>query len=120
MARILSVDDSKSIRDVMTHILGSASHEVITARDGVEALDYARKNSVDLALIDVNMPNMNGISLVSELRKLEAYKYIPILMVTTETDENRKKTARSVGATGWLAKPFSAERLLGAVQKLLG
>ena len=79
----------------------------------------AGSTNVDLALVDVNMPNMNGLSLVTKLRKLEGYQYTPIVMVTTETDEYRKKKARSVGATGWLAKPFTAERLVGAVNKLL-
>jgi len=119
MAKILTVDDSKSIRDLVSQILSNEKHEVISASDGVEALALARTTAVDLALVDVNMPNMNGLSLVSKLRKLDDYKFTPILMVTTETDEYRKKKARSVGATGWLAKPFTAERLIGAVNKLL-
>lgn len=120
MAKILAVDDSKSIRDLVTHILTTENHEVISACDGVEALALARETPVDLALIDVNMPNMNGLSLVSKLRKLDAYKFTPILMVTTETDEYRKKKARAIGASGWLAKPFTAERLIGAVNKVVG
>ncbi len=119
MAKILAVDDSKTIRDLVSHILTTEKHEVICACDGVEALTFARETSVDLALVDVNMPNMNGLSLVSKLRQLENYKFTPIVMVTTETDEYRKKKARTVGATGWLAKPFTAERLIGAVNKLL-
>jgi len=119
MAKILTVDDSQAIRDLVTQILSNEKHEVISACDGVEALALARTTTVDLALVDVNMPNMNGLSLVSKLRKLDAYKFTPIIMVTTETDEYRKKKARSVGATGWLAKPFTAERLIAAVNKLL-
>jgi len=119
MAKILTVDDSQTIRDLVSQILTNEKHEVISASDGVEALALARTTAVDLALVDVNMPNMNGLSLVSKLRKLDDYKFTPILMVTTETDEYRKKKARSVGATGWLAKPFTAERLIGAVNKLL-
>ncbi|HFE39278.1 MAG TPA: response regulator [Gammaproteobacteria bacterium] len=119
MAKILAVDDSKSIRDLVSHILSTENHEVISACDGVEALALARQTPVDIALIDVNMPNMNGLSLVSKLRKLESYKFIPIVMVTTETDEYRKKKARNVGASGWLAKPFTAERLVAAVNKLI-
>ena len=120
MAKILAVDDSKSIRDLVAHILTSENHEVISACDGVEALALARETPVDLALVDVNMPNMNGLSLVSKLRKLDAYKFTPILMVTTETDEYRKNKARTIGASGWLAKPFTAERLIGAVNKVVG
>ena len=92
MARILSVDDSKSIRDLISHILTQNNHEVITACDGDDAMKIVREiPPVDLALIDVNMPVMNGVSLVSKLRRLEAYKFIPIIMVTTETDEYRKQ-----------------------------
>jgi len=120
MARILSVDDSRVIRDLVHAVLSQHDHEVITAADGLEAMEIARNDQFDLALVDVNMPNMNGLSLVSKLRRLDDYKYIPIIMVTTETSDYRKKKARSVGATGWLAKPFTAERLLGAVNKLLG
>jgi len=120
MARILSVDDSKSIRDLITHILTQQNHEVITASDGLEAMKIAREiDAVDIALIDVNMPNMNGVSLVSKLRRLDDYKYIPIIMVTTETDEYRKQKAKTVGATGWLTKPFTEERLLNVVDKVL-
>jgi len=119
MAKILAVDDSQAIRDLMTQLLSTENHEVITASDGVEAIRLARTTPVDMALVDVNMPNMNGLSLVSKLRKLETYKFIPILMVTTETDEYRKNKARSIGATGWLSKPITPERLLGAVNKLL-
>jgi len=119
MAKILSVDDSKSIRDVIQHILSSEKHDVISAADGQQALEIARSTPVDIALVDINMPNMNGISLVSKLRRLESYQYIPIIMVTTETDEYRKKKAKSVGATGWLAKPITAERLISVVNKLV-
>ncbi|HFD31986.1 MAG TPA: response regulator [Gammaproteobacteria bacterium] len=120
MARILTVDDSKAMRDLMIHILGEAGHEVTTAEDGVQALAIARENTFDLALIDVNMPNMNGLSLVSKLRRLDDYQYIPLIMVTTETSDYRKNKAKTMGATGWLTKPFTAERLLGAVNKVTG
>lgn len=120
MARILSVDDSKSMRDLISAVLTKENHEVTTASDGVEAIKIAREQSFDLALLDVNMPNMNGLSLLSKLRGLEHFKYTPIVMVTTETSDYRKNKARNTGATGWLAKPFTAERLLGAVNKLVG
>ena len=119
MAKILAVDDSQSIRDLMTHILAAEKHEVITASDGKEALDIAKTTNFDLALIDFNMPNMNGLKLIEKLRELNDYKYTPLLIVTTETDEYRKKKARGAGATGWLSKPFTAERIIGAVNKLL-
>ena len=120
MAKILTVDDSKAIRDLMVHILTQAGHEVITAEDGVDALAIARENTFDLALIDVNMPNMGGLSLVSKLRRMEDYQYIPMLMVTTETSDYKKTKAKTMGATGWLTKPFTAERLIAAVNKVSG
>lgn len=120
MAKILAVDDSKAMRDLMTHILTNENHEVTTACDGVDAMMVARGNSFDVALLDVNMPNMNGLSLVSKLRRLEGFEYIPIIMVTTETSEYRKSKAKNVGATGWLTKPFTAERLISAVNKVTG
>lgn len=120
MAKILTVDDSKAIRDLMVHILSEANHEVITAPDGVEALAIARENNFDLALIDVNMPNMGGLSLVSKLRRLDEYKFTPMIMVTTETSDYKKNKAKTMGATGWLTKPFTAERLLAAVNKVTG
>ena len=118
MAEILCVDDSQSIRDLMTAILCQHGHNVTTAVDGMEAINIAREHSFDLALLDVNMPNMNGLSLLSKLRNLEHFKYTPIVMVTTETSDYRKTKARNSGATGWLAKPFTEERLMGAVNKL--
>lgn len=120
MAKILTVDDSKAIRDLMVHILESANHEVTTAEDGVQALATARTESFDLLLIDVNMPNMGGLSLVNKLRRMENYQYVPMIMVTTETSDYKKNKAKTMGATGWLTKPFTAERLLGAVNKVSG
>ncbi|MDH3325265.1 MAG: response regulator [Gammaproteobacteria bacterium] len=120
MAKILTVDDSKAIRDLMVHILTEENHEVITASDGVEALAIARETTFDVALIDVNMPNMGGLSLVSKLRRLDDYQYTPMIMVTTETSDYKKSKAKTMGATGWLNKPFTAERLLAAVNKVAG
>jgi len=120
MAKILTVDDSKAIRDLMVHILETEGHEVTTATDGVDAMAIARENTYDLMLIDVNMPNMGGLSLVSKLRRLDAYQYIPMIMVTTETSDYKKTKAKTMGATGWLTKPFTAERLIAAVNKVSG
>jgi len=118
MERILAVDDSKVIRDMVSTILIAEGHEVVTAEDGVDALDKARDEVFDLVLSDINMPNMNGISLISKLRRITGYEYVPIVMVTTEDSDYRKKKAKTFGATGWLVKPFTPERLIGAVSKL--
>ena len=119
MAKILVVDDSKSMRDLLTHILVANNHEVIVASDGKEAHELAQTMAFNIALIDYNMPNMNGIKLIGKLREMDAYKFTPLVMVTTETDEYRKKKARAAGATGWLSKPFTDERIMAAVNKLL-
>jgi len=119
MARILSVDDSLTIRSMVKTFLEEEGFEVVSANDGVEAMKIAREQTFDLVLSDINMPNMNGISLVSKLRRLEDYAKVPILMLTTEDSDFKKNKAKSFGASGWLQKPFTQERLVGAVQKLL-
>ena len=119
MARILAVDDSKMIRDLVKAVLSEQGHEVLSAADGVEAMDIARHNTVDLVLSDVHMPNMSGVSLVAKLRRLAGYESVPIVMVTTDQDDYKKKKVRSLGANGWLLKPFTQERLLNAVNKML-
>ena len=118
MARILAVDDSAVIREMVDTILSAEGHEVVTAEDGVDALDKARNEVFEIVLSDVNMPKMNGIRLVTHLRKLPGYEFVPIVMVTTENSEQRKNKAKTYGATGWLVKPFTPERLIGAVSKL--
>ena len=120
MATILSVDDSRVMREMIKSVLESNGHTVLLANDGVEAMTVARANKADLVLADINMPNMNGISLLSKLRNLDGYQYVPIIMVTTEEAEYKKAKARNSGATGWLQKPFTPERLLAAVKKLVG
>jgi len=119
MATILCVDDSSMIRNLMTQILVKEGHVVLAAEDGGNAMDIARQQTVDLVLTDVNMPGMNGISLVSKLRRLSGYEKTPIIMVTTEKDEYKKGKSRSVGANGWLQKPFDEARLMTAVNKFL-
>lgn len=120
MARILAVDDSVAIRTMMNTILSSAGHEVILHEDGRQALDFARENSVDLVITDLNMPEMGGMSLIAHLRRLDNYAMLPILIMTTETADYKKQKAKSVGATGWIAKPVTEERLLMAVKKTIG
>ena len=97
----------------------SASYDVIEASDGVDALEYARGNSVNLVLTDVNMPRMDGITLVRELRQLTAYKFTPMLVLTTEAGPDKKMQGKQAGATGWLVKPFNPEKLLVTIAKVL-
>lgn len=119
MAKILSVDDAKSIRDLVEAVLKEHGHEVVTAADGVEGLAEARAQDFDMILSDINMPNMTGISMVSKIRRLPNYQHVPIIMLTTESSDFKKTKAKSMGATGWLQKPFDPERLMKAVNKLV-
>jgi len=119
MARILAVDDSKAIRDLVASVLTEAGHDVVSAADGVEALAAANRQDFDLVLSDINMPRMDGIELISELRKIKSMQYVPMIMITTENTNEKKLDARSSGASGWMAKPFTPTRLLNAVGKLL-
>ncbi|VAX11654.1 Chemotaxis regulator - transmits chemoreceptor signals to flagellar motor components CheY [hydrothermal vent metagenome] len=120
MARILAVDDSASMRQMVSFTLKGSGHDVTEAVDGVDALAKAKSGKFDLVLSDVNMPNMDGISLVKELRQLPAFKFTPILMLTTESAGDKKQEGKSAGATGWIIKPFNPEQLLTSINKVLG
>ncbi|MFY0641854.1 response regulator [Bermanella sp. WJH001] len=120
MAKILAVDDSASMRQMVSFTLKGAGHDVIEASDGVEALNFAKGQGVDLVLSDVNMPNMNGIELCRNLRELPSYKFTPILMLTTESAGDKKMEGKSAGATGWIVKPFNPDQLLTTIKKVLG
>lgn len=120
MAKILAVDDSTSLRQMVVFTLKQAGHQVIEAADGQDALDKAKKNQVDLVLSDVNMPRMDGLALVKELRKLPGYKFTPILMLTTESGDDKKQQGKAAGATGWLVKPFNPDQLLATIKRVLG
>jgi two-component system chemotaxis response regulator CheY len=100
--------------------LTSAGHDVQQACDGQEALQIAGRQKFDLVITDVNMPKMDGITLVRELRGLATYKYVPLLVLTTEATPQRKQEGKAAGATGWLVKPFNPDRLLATVAKVLG
>jgi two-component system chemotaxis response regulator CheY len=116
---ILAVDDSASMRQMVNFTLKGAGYEVVQAADGVEALEYARRNSVDLVLTDVNMPRMDGIALVRELRSLPTYRYTPMLVLTTESSQEKKMQGKQAGATGWIVKPFNPEQLLATIARVL-
>jgi two-component system, chemotaxis family, chemotaxis protein CheY len=117
---ILTVDDSASIRQMIKLTLSNAGYNVIEAGDGNQGLSTARSNTVDLVLTDLNMPGMDGVSLTREIRKLQAYSGVPIILLTTESDDARKQAAKAAGATGWITKPFQPEQLLSVARKVLG
>jgi two-component system, chemotaxis family, chemotaxis protein CheY len=116
---ILAVDDSASMRQMVRFTLESAGFKVVQAADGVEALEFARANEVDLVLTDVNMPRMDGITLVRELRALASYKFTPMLVLTTESGSDTKQRGKQAGATGWIVKPFSPEQLISTIARVL-
>lgn len=120
MGKILAVDDSASMRQMVAFTLKSAGHQVVEAGDGTQGLELAKTNSFDLVLTDVNMPQMDGITLTAELRKLPAYKFTPILILTTEAGGDKKMAGKTAGATGWLVKPFNPDQLLATIKRVLG
>ncbi len=120
MASILAVDDSASMRQMVSFTLKGAGYDVVEAADGVQALNIAKTRSVNLVITDVNMPNMDGITLIKELRTLPNYKFTPLLMLTTESSPEKKQQGKAAGATGWIVKPFNPDQLLSTVKKVLG
>ena len=115
---IMIVDDSASIRMVVGIALRRAGYDVIEAKDGKDALDKLTAQKVHLIISDVNMPVMDGISFVKAVKQLANYRFTPIIMLTTESDESKKREGQAAGAKAWVVKPFKPEQMLGAVQKL--
>lgn len=118
--RILTVDDSASIRQVVSFTLKGGGYEVVEAVDGKDALAKVNGAPVHLVITDLNMPNLDGIGLIRELRANAATKFTPILMLTTESQDARKQEGKAAGATGWIVKPFKPDQLLAVVKKVLG
>src|SRR6476619_5104841 len=116
---ILIVDDSAAIRQVVSIALRGAGYDVITSVDGRDALSKLDGQRVHLIISDVNMPNMDGITLVTEVKKLPAYRFTPIIMLTTESQEDKKRQAQLAGAKAWVTKPFQPPEMLAAVSKLV-
>lgn len=120
MARILAVDDSPSIRQMVGFTLRSVGHTVTEAADGKLALATAQTEEFDLVLTDINMPEMDGTSLIRELRSIPSHRFTPILTLTTESGADTKADAKRAGATGWIVKPFNPEQLLAVITRVLG
>ena len=116
---ILIVDDSASVRQVVSIALRGAGYDVVTAADGQDALKQLDGKRIHLIISDVNMPNMDGITFVAEAKKLPAYKFTPIIMLTTESQEDKKRQAQAAGAKAWVTKPFQPDQMLSAVAKLV-
>jgi len=120
MVDILAVDDSPSMRALVSKTLIEAGFDVLAAEDGVDALEKARDQPIKLVLADINMPRMNGLELVRQLRALPRHQFTPVLILTTEVNPAKKSEAKAAGATGWLVKPFDPGKLVATVRKVLG
>ncbi len=118
--KILCVDDSASVRQMVTFTLEQAGYDVVSAVDGRDAIQRLQATPVDLIVTDLNMPNLDGIELVRQVRTMPAFKFLPIVLLTTESEETRKQDGRAAGATGWIVKPFKQDQLLAVVKRVLG
>lgn len=116
---ILIVDDSASLRQVVSIALRGAGYDVLEAQHGQDALGKLDGKKINLIISDVNMPVMDGITLVKEVKKLAAYKFTPIIMLTTEGSDDKKKEGQAAGAKAWIVKPFQPEQMLKAVSMLI-
>lgn len=116
---IMIIDDSTSLRQVVSIALGEAGYDVLEACDGQDAISKLKGQKVHLMICDVNMPNMDGITFLKTVRTLPEYKFTPIIMLTTEAGEDKKKEGQAAGARAWVVKPFKPDQLLGAVAKLV-
>ena len=117
--RILFVDDDADMRDLVDAALAGEGFDVRTCAGGEAALALLGQEVVDAVVTDLNMPVMDGITLIKELRNIPEYKFIPILMLTTESQDEKKKQGRAAGATGWMIKPFNPEQLMSVVSKVV-
>lgn len=115
----MTVDDSASVRQMVSFTLRKAGYDVAEAKDGKEGLEAAAAAKFDLIITDLNMPNVDGIQMITGIRKLPGYSFTPILMLTTESQPEKKDAGRKAGATGWIVKPFNQDQLLAVVQKLV-
>ena len=117
--RILIVDDSDSIRNVVGIALRGEGYEVIEAKDGVDGLSKLDGSKFHLIISDVNMPNMDGISMVKELKAQSEYRFTPVIMLTTETEDGKKQQGKEAGVKAWMVKPFQPQQMIDAVSKLI-
>jgi two-component system, chemotaxis family, chemotaxis protein CheY len=118
MAKILIIDDSASMRQMVTFTLQDAGHDVVEAEDGRDGLAKLTDDAA-MVITDLNMPNMNGIDFIREVRNGSVNSFVPIIMLTTESEDAKKNEGKEAGATGWIVKPFTPEKLVDTVQKLI-
>jgi len=116
---IMTADDSSSVRQMVSFTLKQAGYEVVEAVDGQDAIDKLAGHQIHMLITDLNMPRLDGIELIKQVRAHAAYKFIPIIMLTTESQPEMKAKGKEAGATGWIIKPFKPEQLLGVIKKVL-
>ncbi|HEY8578577.1 MAG TPA: response regulator [Beijerinckiaceae bacterium] len=118
MTTILTVDDSRTMRDMLRIALAGGGYDVVQAVDGLDAISVLETATPDLIITDINMPNLDGFGLIERLRQDERYRFTPIIVLTTESDAQKKARARSAGASGWIVKPFDPIKLLDVVRRV--
>jgi two-component system chemotaxis response regulator CheY len=116
--RVLAVDDSKTMRDMVSFTLKREGFEVIEAEDGQAGLESSKNGDFDLVISDINMPRMDGITLIGKLREDPKFRSTPILILTTESDNDKKAAGKAAGATGWIVKPFDPSQLVDVVKRV--
>ncbi len=116
---IMTADDSASMRQMISFTLKQAGYTVVEAVDGKDALGKLDATSIDMLITDLNMPNVDGIELIKQVRSRQAFKFIPVVMLTTESADDKKQAGKAAGATGWIVKPFAPEQLLSVIKKVL-
>ena len=116
---ILVVDDSESIREAVSFTLENAGYNVLTGTNGQDAIKYLDGKEINAVITDLNMPEIDGIGLIQEIRKKSAYQYTPIIILTTESQAAKKEEAKEAGATGWIVKPFVQDKLLAVIKKVM-
>jgi two-component system chemotaxis response regulator CheY len=116
---IMTVDDSASLRQMVSVVLRGGGYDVVEALDGVDALSKLKGQELHLILSDVNMPRMDGLEFTRQLRAMPDYKFVPVVLLTTESTAEKKQEGKAAGATGWIVKPFNPEQLLAVVKKVM-
>ena len=117
---IMTVDDSASVRQMVRFTLEEAGYKVIEAVDGKDAITKLSGTPVQLVITDLNMPNMDGIELIKGVRQKSDHRFVPIIMLTTESQDSKKQEGKQAGATGWIVKPFKPDQLKAVVKKVIG
>ena len=117
--RVLTVDDSRTILAMLHHTLSNAGFEVLQAEDGKQGLDVLKTETVDVVITDINMPVMDGIEFIKQVRATGRHNSLPILILTTETSQDKREQGRAAGGTGWIVKPFDPEKLISVIHRVV-